>query len=340
MTRDVKPRQPASSRRSADARGARSRRGSIEIADDERYNGAVSKPRISGPFLLVLLAAPLLGGACERKQTTDTGAIQAADRAPSGPVDTTPLAGFDASKLDAAKQKLFYTLLGSLGSPCGQAHSLRKSVTDDTACKRAPFATRYVLALVEDEVSEAGVREAYAAKYEAKTPPVKLDVSKAPRSGNDDAPVRLIEFFDYACGACRQFKPILDKIVEEHREKAAAYFLMYPLGKWPDSKSAAQASIAASQQGKFREMHAILFERSPAHNRDAVMGYAKELGLDLEKFTAAYEAAGAQVEADRAQGEKANVESTPTLYINDQKYSGPSWRYVGLWIEEEVAVNR
>ena len=316
-------------------------RRSIEIADGRSYNGAVTKPRISGPFLLVLLAAPLLvGAACERKQNTDTGAIQAADRAPSGPVDTTPLAGVDASKLDEGKQKLFYTLVGSLGSPCGQAHSLRKSVTEDKSCKRAPFAAKYVLALVEDETNEATIREAYAAKYEAKTPPFKIDVGKAPRLGNDDAPVRLVEFYDYACGGCKAFKPLLDKIVEEYRDKAAAYFLMFPLGKWPDSKSAAQASLAAAQQGKFREMHTVLFERAPAHNRDAVMGYAKELGLDMEKFTAAYEAAGAQVDADRVQGEKAGVESTPTLFINDHKFSGPSWKYVGLWIEEEVAVNR
>ena len=71
----------------------------------------MSNARISGPFLLALLVAPLLGGgACERKQqTTDTGAITAADRA-TGPVDTTPLPGVDASKLDAAKQKLFFSL--------------------------------------------------------------------------------------------------------------------------------------------------------------------------------------------------------------------------------------
>ncbi|HWO25440.1 MAG TPA: thioredoxin domain-containing protein [Kofleriaceae bacterium] len=288
-----------------------------------------------------MVTAPLLvGAACERKQTTDTGAIQAADRAPSGPVDTTPLTGVDASKLDEGKKKLFYTLVGSLGSPCGQAQSLRKSVTEETSCKRAPFAAKYVLALVEDEVNEATIRETYTAKYEAKTPPPKLDIGKAPRLGNDDAPVRLVEFYDYGCGGCKAFKPILDKILEEYRDKAAAYFLMYPLGKWPDSRSAAQASLAAAQQGKFREMHAMLFERAPAHNRDAVMGYAKELGLDVEKFKAAYEAAGPQVDLDHAQGEKSGIESTPTLFINDHKFSGPSWRYVGLWIDEEVAVNR
>jgi protein-disulfide isomerase len=331
MTRDVKTRTGLGPARTGSAQ--------LKLQSTRATTGAVSKPRISGPFLLVLLAAPLLGGACEKKQATDTGAIQAADRS-AGPVDSTPLPGIDASKLDAAKQKVFYGLVGSLGSPCGQAHSLRKSLTEDTSCKRAPFAVKYVLALVEDEVNEAQAREAYAAKYEAKTPPVKLELGKAPRIGNDDAPVRLVEFYDYACGGCKQFKPILDKIAEEYRDKAAVYFLMYPLGKWPDSKSAAQASLAAAQQGKFREMHSLLFERAPQHSRDAVMAYAKELGLDLEKFTAAYEAAGPQVDADHAQGEKAGVESTPTLFINDHKFSGLSWKYIGMWIEEEVAVNR
>jgi protein-disulfide isomerase len=263
----------------------------------------------------------------------------AADRA--GPVDTTPLPGVDASKLDGAKQKLFFTLVGSLGSPCGKTESLRKSFTDDKSCKRAPFAVRYVLALVEDEVAEALIRDDYKAKYESKEAAAKLDLSKAPRMGNDDAVVRVVEFYDYGCSACKQFKPVLDKLIDEYRDRAAAYFLMFPLGQWADSKSAAQASIAASKQDKFKEMHAMLFERVPQHSREAVMGYAKDLGLDMAKFTADYEAAGPQVDADHAQGEKADVHTTPTVFVNDQKYTNRiSWKYLGMWIEEEAAVNR
>ena len=313
--------------------------GLIENAVDESYNRPVSKARISGHFLLSLLAAPLLlGSACERKQTTDTGAITAADRA--GPVDTTPLPGVDASKLDAGKQKLYFSLVGSLASPCGQAHSLRKSVTDDKGCKRAPFAAKYVLALVEDEMPDAEIRSAYAAKYESKDPPVKFDLAKAPRVGNDDAPVRLVEFYDYGCKGCQAFKPILDKVIEENGDKIAVYFMQYPLGNWPDSKSAGQAAIAPRQQDKFREMHAILFERQP-RTRDAVMGYAKEVGLDMDKFAAAYDAAGPQVDSDHAQGEKAGVKTTPTIFFNERKYVGPpSPAGFRMWIEEEVTVNR
>lgn len=312
----------------------------IENSVDERYNRAVSTARISGHFLLLFLLTPLLAGAaCERKQTTDTGALVAADRA-AAPVDTTPLPGIDASKLDAGKQKLFFTLVDSLGSACGKSQSLRKSLIEDASCKRAPFAVKYVLALVEDEVPEPLIRDEYKAKYESKDAPPKLDVSKAPRVGNDDALIRIVEFYDYACGGCRQFKPILDKIAEEHRDRVAVHYMMYPLGKWPDSKSAGQAAIAAAQQDKFKEMHALLFERAPQHNREAVMAYAKELGLDLDKFTAAYEAAGPQVDGDHAQGDKAGVDMTPTVFVNERKYTKLSWKYIGMWIEEEAAVNR
>ena len=86
----------------------------------------------------------------------------------------------------------------------------------------------------------------------------------------------------------------------------------------------------------------MLFARAPNHNHDAVTGYAKELGLDLEKFEAAYTAAAAQVDADHAQGDTAGVQGTPAdLFFNDRKYDGPRTpKYLEMWIDEELAVNR
>ena len=101
------------------------------------------------------------------------------------------------------RQKLFYKLIGSLKSPCGKAHSLRTSFTSDTSCKRAPFAVRYVLAMLEDEVPEDEVARRVREEVRARPrQPVKLDVSKAPHAGADDAPIRLVEFFDYGCPHC------------------------------------------------------------------------------------------------------------------------------------------
>jgi protein-disulfide isomerase len=303
--------------------------------------------RVSKPFLALMCLPLLMGGACEKKPRSggDTGAINALDRAgssqPSGPVDETPLAGVDVSKLSADKQKTFYKLAGSLSSPCGKAHSLRTSFTTDTSCKRAPFAVRYIVALLEDEGSEAQVREEYEKKYKPAGEPVKLDVSKAPRVGNDDAPIRIVEFFDYQCPHCAHAAPMLEAVAKANEGKVVEYFMMFPLEKHQDAKSAAMAAIAANQFGKFKEMHQLLFARSPVHSKEAVIGYAKELGIDPAKFEAAYNAAAAQVSADLGQGDAVGVQATPTLFFNDRKYEGPLHpKYINMWVEEELAVNR
>jgi protein-disulfide isomerase len=291
-------------------------------------------------FIALLAAA-----ACEKKSTTGsgTGTVPPGSNgsANAGPVDTTPLNGIDLAKLDDDKKQMFYRLVSRLNSPCGKSENLRTSFAKDVSCKRAPYAVRYVLALIEDEASEDQAREAYVKKYESKEPVVKLDVSKAPRVGATDAPVRLVEFFDYACPHCADFKTVLDEVVAANEGKVIEYFMMYPLGKWPHSKSAGQAAIAAYAQGKFKEMHAILFSKSPDHSEENVKIYAASLNLDMAKFEADYKAAAGQVDGDRSQGEAAKVESTPTLFFNDRKYDGPMVpKYISMWIEEELAVNR
>src|SRR5215831_9405296 len=154
------------------------RRTQLETPRAVHYNLRVSNARISGRFVLALLCVPVLAaGACEKKtKPNDTGAMAALDNAGSaaGGSDTTALPGIDTSKLDGDKTQLFYKLVNSLKSPCGKAHSLRTSFSSDTSCKRAPFAVRYVLAMLEDEGSEQVVRDEYAKKYEKTAQPIKL----------------------------------------------------------------------------------------------------------------------------------------------------------------------
>ena len=74
---------------------------------------------------------------------------------------------------------------------------------------------------------------------------------------------------------------------------------------------------------------------------DSLEKYAQEIGLDMGKFEAAYAAALPQVESDLHQGESAGVDSTPTLFFNDRKYEGPMHpKYLEMWIDEELTVNR
>jgi protein-disulfide isomerase len=311
----------------------------VETRSRVHYNLAVSKP------LLALICLPMLMGvACDKgaKKPGDTGAVGALDRAgpANGPVDETPLQGIDVSSMSKEKQQLFYKLIGSLTSPCGDGHSLRATYTSNAACKRGPFAVRLVAAMVQDEGTEPLIREDYEKKYKDE-PPVTVDVSKAPRLGNEDAPIKLVEFFDYQCPHCQNFKPVLDLVAHANEGKVVEYFMMFPLEQHHDAKSAAMAATAANQMGKFKEMHDILFARSPQHSKDDVIGYAKELGLDPAAFEAAYTAAAAQVAADIDQGDHVGVKSTPTLFFNGKRYEGPQHpKYLQLWIDEELAVNR
>lgn len=317
----------------------------LESAFRVNYKAGVRNPHNLLRFLaLALLSASAITlSACKRETPASAKpaeVIAAADNA-SGTVDKTPLAGVDITNLDEKKQELFYRLVGSLSSPCGKAHSLRTSVTTDNACKRAPFAARYVASLISDGAPEAYITEDFEKHYkgEAGKP---IDVANAPKVGNDDAPIKMVEFFDYACPACQALKPKLDQAIAEHQGQVVVYYRMFPLeSKHPDSKSAAQAALAAHAQGKFKEMNDLLYTKSPAHKRDDVLGYARELGLDMAKFEADYASVASRVDADLQQGDALGVSSTPTLYFNGRKYTGPhEAKYIGMWIDEEVAVNR
>lgn len=321
----------------------------LETPGAVHYNLRVSNARISGHFVLAIACASLgIAGACEKKtKPNDTAAVAALDNAAAppaaeGPADTTPLSGIDVSKLDGDKTQLFYKLIGSLRSPCGKSHSLRTSFTSDTSCKRAPFAIRYVLAMIEDEGPEDRVREEYTRKYEHPPQPVKFDTSRAPHIGANDAPIKLVEFFDYECPHCVAFKAQLEQVESDKSAEVGVSFLMFPIeSRHPEARSAAQAALAANQQGKFKEMHDKLFAAQTGHGRDAVMGYAKELGLDMARFQKAYDDASPQVTTDLKQGEDAGVDATPTLFFNDRKYEGPMVaKYIEMWIDEDLAVNR
>ena len=90
------------------------------------------------------------------------------------------------------------------------------------------------------------------------------------------------------------------------------------------SRNAAEASLAARDQGKFREMHLLLLDRSPKLDRASLIGYAKELKLDVPRFTKDLDAMRHETEIDRdlKLGEALDLYNTPTIFINGVKLLG------------------
>ena len=163
--------------------------------------------------------------------------------------------------------------------------------------------------------------------------------------GAANAPVVMLAFSDSECPFSADFTrntlpTIVARYVIEGDVKVGVR--LFPVNRQsPRALSAAAAAECARHQGMFWKMHDMLFEKSPMHSREAVIGYAKAIGLDPNTFTSAYDSSAAQVNADIAQGDAAGVEATPTLFFNDRKYEGPMHpKYIAMWIDEELAVNR
>ena len=101
-------------------------------------------------------------------------------------------------------------------------------------------------------------------------------------------------------------------------------FKQFPLSNHSQAALAAEASLAAHAQGKFWEMHDIMYAHFRDLSREHIFGWAKQIGLNMDRFKADLDSRKfkAQVEKETAEGDAAGVEGTPTFYVNGQKYNG------------------
>lgn len=142
--------------------------------------------------------------------------------------------------------------------------------------------------------------------------------------GSADAKVTVVEFSDFQCPACKAAEPVVQKILDEYKDKIRFVYRNYPLPSHQYGMVAAQAAEAAGLQNKFWEMHKLLFEKSPDLSRELLFEYAKSLNLDMDKFTKDFDS-GAVKEAiskDQNDGNLVGLDATPTFYINGVKFTG------------------
>lgn len=142
--------------------------------------------------------------------------------------------------------------------------------------------------------------------------------------GPSDAKVTIVEFSDFECPACKTAEHTVQKVLEEYKDKIRFVYRNYPIPTHEFGMVAAQAAQAASLQGRFWDMHKILFDKSPELSKDKIITYAMSLGLDAAKFAADMDsdAVKASVVKGQDDGNAVGVEVTPTFFINGTKFSG------------------
>ena len=143
-----------------------------------------------------------------------------------------------------------------------------------------------------------------------------------PTVGPDDAPITIVEFFDYNCGFCRQANDWLFEQVDDGRGDVRVVFKEYPILA-QSSLDATAAAIAAQRQDKYREMHVALMQ-APEITDEIINGAATSIGLDLQKFRAdrADPRLLELVQRVRQEAELAGVEGTPGFFVNGIYHSG------------------
>jgi protein-disulfide isomerase len=137
----------------------------------------------------------------------------------------------------------------------------------------------------------------------------------------------LVEFLDFECESCLAAYPLVEDLSEEYGENLTVVSRYFPLPGHPNSETAAVAVEAAAQQGRFKEMHARMYETQTEwshtdEDRSPVFrGYAEDLGLDMAAYddAVADPATMERVTRDKNDGLALDVQGTPTFFLEGRK---------------------
>ncbi len=151
------------------------------------------------------------------------------------------------------------------------------------------------------------------------------------KGASDSAKVTLIEYADFQCPACANSFPIVKMLSDEFSKDLRIVYRFFPLtGIHKNAMLAAQASYAAGLQNKFWEMHNMLYENQNSwatiDPKDTFIDYAKDLGLDLDRFKTDLDADLTKqfIESETSKAASIGVNSTPTFFVNGKNIANPA----------------
>ncbi|MDQ4122992.1 MAG: DsbA family protein [Acidobacteriota bacterium] len=142
--------------------------------------------------------------------------------------------------------------------------------------------------------------------------------------GPATAPIVIEEFADFECPSCAGFEPVIRQIKTIYGDRVRVVFRHYPLTQiHPKAYDAARAAEAAGMQGKFWEMHSMLFDKrntwaTASDHRAEFANFAQQIGLDVNKFRDDMTGmmTAQRVDADKKRGDSVRISSTPSAFLN------------------------
>jgi len=155
---------------------------------------------------------------------------------------------------------------------------------------------------------------------------LKPSVSKTDHvQGNDNADLTIVEYGDYQCPYCGAAYPVLKELMKEFKGQVKFVFRNFPLSEMhPYARPAAIAAEAADLQGKFWEMHDVIYENQQSLNENLLFQLAEKIGLNLSQFKEDIQKTELEkkVDSDFESGIISGVNGTPSFFINGNKFNG------------------
>ncbi|MCW5212471.1 thioredoxin domain-containing protein [Desulfobulbus sp. TB] len=166
-----------------------------------------------------------------------------------------------------------------------------------------------------------------------------IDITGSPFLGTKNAPVTLVVFSEFQCHFCNKVPPILYKLLRYNINNIKIVFKHLPLNFiHKQSRSAALATIAAHEQGKFWEMHDALFATADNLNQETIKKAAADIDLDMERFQKDWNSSATKqkLKKDMIDATKADVNGTPTLFINGRQVKRRGSNIPQMMIDQEL----
>src|SRR5580704_15773701 len=239
------------------------------------------------------------------------------------------LGNVDLSELTPVQKKAVLKILREEDCSCQCGMKTAECILKDTNCSYSRTIAKIAIQGVKDGKSLMEISKLMDASPKAHRPklleaPVTIAVDGAPVKGPADARITLVEFSDFECPFCSAAEKQVDIVMAAYPKDVKLIYKQFPLSMHPHAHIAAEASLAAREQGKFWEMYELLFKNFRQLSSDNVMLWAKQLGLDVDKFKSDIDSRKFKpvVDKDLADGEAAGVYGTPAFYINGKQYNG------------------
>lgn len=246
----------------------------------------------------------------------------------------TSLPHVDMTGLTPAQQTKVLKLLRANPCTCGCGMKMAECRMKDSSCSYSKGMAAAIVDAVRHGKSDTEALAAAAATRWGHGPashskpledPIAIATGNAPVRGPANARVTLVEFSDFQCPFCIAATPQIDELLKAYPSQVKLVFMQFPLDQHAQAGIAAMAALAAHKQGKFWEMHDALFAQRGHLSPRGILTLAAGIGLDMKRFQADVNSPDIQraVNREMSTGENIGVDSTPTLFVDGQRFNGP-----------------